>query len=206
MNGAMPIQMTRSCKIWPAPEHPQFHSLRTWTISSPLPCHQPVTPQKPNWVTMTPTQRHHRFVALALPSTSGHPLETSLHRALSTSGRPLETSPRRALSTSSRPLEVSPCQAHRREVARGAAKDHHRSDDKPVARNTSHAHAVAVARRLHPGGSHPSHRQRPQTTKSFISKWNYTTSNNNSNTLTRRPSPSGNLATTKDDVMASTTQ
>ena len=138
MNGAMPIQTTRSCKIWLAPEHPQFHSLRTWTISSPLPCHQPVTPQKLNWVTMTPMQRRHRFVALALPSTSG---------------RPLETSPRRALSTSSRPLEVSLHQARQREVARGAAKDHHRSDDKPVACNTSRAHAVAVTRRLHPGGS-----------------------------------------------------
>jgi hypothetical protein len=191
MSGAMPIQTTRSCKIWPAPEHPQFHSLKTWTTSSPLPCHQPVTPQKLNLVTMTQTQRHHRFVALALPSTSGRPLETSL---------------RRALSTSSRPLEVSLRQARRREVARGAAKDHHRSDDKPVARNMSRAHAVAVVRRLRPGGSHPSHRQRPRTTKFFVSKWNYTTSNNNSNTLTRRPSPSGNLATTKDDVMASTTQ
>ena len=191
MNGAMPIQTTRSCKIWPALEHPQFHSLRTWTISSPLPCHQPVTPQKLNQVTTTLTQRHHRFVALALPSTSGCPLETSLHRAL---------------STSSRPLEVSLRQARRREVARGAAKDHHRSDDKPVARNMSRAHAVAVTRHLRPGGSHPNHRQQPRTTKSFVSKWNYTTSNNNSNMLTRRPSPSGNLATTKDDVMASTMQ
>ena len=191
MNGAMPIQTTRSCKISPTPEHPQFHSLRTWTISLPLPCHQPVTPQKHNQVTMTPSQHHHHFVALALLSTSGHLLETSL---------------RRALSTSSRPLEVSLHQARRCEVARGAAKDHHRSNDKPVTCNMSHAHAVAVTCRLCPGSSNPRHRQQLRTTKSFVSKWNYTMLNNNSNMLTRRLSPNGNSATTKDDVTASTMQ